>query len=273
MNKKDDLFGIGVTAPFGDGTELNPYEWHDECNCKREKGYEKLCKGCSAITPEAMKDFIPDEVMWCDEHYYCEWCDFIQVTGIDKILVEYQKEKASKKVVRCQEEDDGLGALWDLEDAGAFADEGIMPGCHSNDWDYKYEFESIEREFADMAFVGQCIKLAREKVGVSMESLADKLQIPEHFIHNIENGEYINFYGDKLSNLSLGSAIPVPVIPSAENSICIETQKKWWQGCSDYTIKEKIADYLCSVLHPNTVSECETTAQFKVTDSEDGLPF
>ena len=273
MSKKDDLFGVGATAPFGDGTELNPYVWYDECNYKREKGYEKLCKGCGAVTPEAVKEFIDEDFCLEDEPHYCYWCNFIQETGIDNLLVEYQKEKAAKKVVKYSEVDEALGALWDLEDAGAFADEGIMPGCHSNNWDYKFESESIAKEFEDMAFVGQCIKLAREKAGVSTEILADKLQIPEHFIHEIENGEYINFYSDKSSSLSLGVAMPVPVVTSAEHSNCIETQREWWQGCGDYVIKEKIAGYLCSVLCPNTAGKRENNIWPKFPDSEDGLPF
>ena len=46
--------GNGVEAPFGDGVEEFPFGRNE--SYRSEKGYERLCKGCSAVTPEVMKD-------------------------------------------------------------------------------------------------------------------------------------------------------------------------------------------------------------------------
>ena len=165
--------------------------------------------------------------------------------------------------------------MWELEDAGAFSDEGIMPGCHSRDWEYESEVKGIMQEFRDMAFVGQCIKLAREKAGVSAEVLARGLEIPESFIDDIENGEYISRYGEKSVDSSLLSIIPIPVPEPVGDSERDQTKRErtWWQDCSDDSIKEKVADYLCNVFNLCTNKKCDENVPSKVSEFDDEMPF
>lgn len=226
--------GNGVEAPFGDGVEEFPFGRNE--SYRSEKGYEKVCKGCSGVMSEAMKDIIPDGVWAVDEIFYCHWCDFIQTTGIDDLLVAKDKNIVSEEDEYEEYEDDGMDGLWELEDAGAFSDEGIMPGCHSGCWDYESEINDIEQEFKDMAFVGKCIKVAREKAGLSIEELANRMDMPESFITDIENGDYI-------------------------------------KNCSDGIIRERVADYLCEVLNPKDTTECDNNVQAQGADSDDDLPF
>lgn len=244
-------------------------------NVKREKGYEKLCKGCSAVTPEAMKFFIADEFDAYDEVYYCQWCNFIQATGIDDLLVVKKEENSEAEDYEEDYEDDGMDALWELEDAGAFSDEGIMPGCHSNDWYYDSEVRGIMQEFKDMAFVGECIQLAREKAGLSVEALANELEIPESFIHDIEQGEYISRYGN---SASMEPALPVSVVAvpvPVKESECTkeETERPWWQDCNDDRIKEKIADYISTGRKPIKSQTCGSNYQVSMEDCDDEPPF
>ena len=99
-----------------------------------------------------------------------------------------------------------------------------------------------------MAFVGNCIKLAREKAGLSREVLAESVKLPKSFLEDIESGEYINRNGEKSADA-------------------------WWKDCGDGSIKEKVAEYLCCALNPNAAKKSEKNAQLKGTDSEDLLPF
>lgn len=207
--------------------------------------FEMLCKGCKKNTPESMKSFIDEDVSCEDEVYYCFWCNFIQSTGIDESIMKQKADSA--KATRhgdYEVEDDGSYAMWELEDTGAFSDEGIMPGCHSRDWEYESEARGIAKEFADMEFVGMLLKTAREKIQLSTEELAKRVNLPESFIHDVELGQYINRYG----NMSVMPE-PVPVLEKIYDEKKDE-KREWWQDYSDSQISEKIADYLSYVINP-----------------------
>jgi len=212
-----------------------------------KNGCEKLCKGCKKITPEAMKSFIDEDVSYEDEIYYCFWCDFIRSTGIDESIMKQKADSA--KTTRHSDyevENDDFDAMWELEDIGAFSDEGIMPGCHSRDWEYERETRKIAKEIADRELVGMLLKTAREKIQLSTEELAKRVKLPESFIYDLELGQYINRYESINMNV-----MPKPV--SVLETIYDEKKdekREWWQDYSDLQISEKIADYLSYVINP-----------------------
>lgn len=244
MSKNNCFDFFGEDAPFGDDIENTA----DSTECKCEKGYKKLCKGCIRNTPESMKSFIDEEVNHNDEIYYCFWCDFIQSTGIDESIMK-QKADAAKPANHNDHEEEGSGsdAMWELEDAGAFSDEGIMPGCHSQDWEYEMEAREIAKEFKDMEFVGNLLKTAREKLQISSEELARRLKIPGSFIIDLESGQYINRHGDINIDHIMPAAVPIDCDNSYEKK---KVKREWWQDCDDSAIREKIADYLSHAINP-----------------------
>lgn len=250
MCKKDVIFLTGEKAPFEETNEIKYSEGCDKCTSyQRETGYMKLCKNCKSVTPESVKEFVADDVSMYDEPYYCYWCEFIRNTDIDDQLMMEEKKAALKEKVNYNDEDDGSDAMWELEDSGAFSDEGIMPGCHSRDWELEYEAKSTMQEFRDMVFIGKCIRLAREKSGMEAKVLADRLKMPESFINEIENGVYINRDGDKPAEPLPESVMPVHAAMPVKGDTKKE-ERAWWQGCSDDEIRKKAADYLCYVLNP-----------------------
>lgn len=266
-----DLSGTGEVAPFGNETEEELLRYKELSSKPREKGYEKLCKGCNV--PESMKSFIDDDIYYGDEVYYCFWCDFIKTTEIDELLVAQGNKTLSNKNDKKidYDEEDGLDALWELEDSGAFSDEGIMPGCHSCDWEYEYEAREVMNEFRHMAFVGNFIKTAREKAGLSVELLAKQLSMPESILEDIEKGEYINRSGNK----DKGNLIMVPPTPVKECDLSKMSRKReWWEDCSDYGIKEKVADFLCDVIKPEIKKmREEKIRQIEAANGDEILPF
>lgn len=166
----------------------------------------KPCERCGKTNVEVLP-FITDE-----EDMMCEWCRLALKAGIDDIKLFSEKEKQNNMY------DDELETLYwmeDMEDWGAFSDEGIMPGCHSTLID-----SSMEQYSKRIKEIGLLIKAVREKIGLSIAELAKAVDIPEYIEQNIENGEVY----------SLGSN-------------CVET-KKWWENCDDYEIREEVWKYL-----------------------------
>lgn len=228
-----------MVAPFGDGND-DAIKNHAKERSQSEKGYEKMCKSCTAKMPESMKEFIEDDFVMEDEPHYCNWCNFIRTTEIDELVMEnIRKESAAKRKNNVDYEDDGADAIWELEESGAFSDEGIMPGCHYRNWDYECEMVSIAKEFADMKFVGNLLRIAREKFGMTKENLASELDIPESFITDLEDGQYISRHGD----VDIRSITPIAE-PVVVNTSVVKEEREWWQGVSDDAIVERIADYL-----------------------------
>ena len=244
--KNNDIFDfIGEVAPFGDGIGI-VNEMSNDCKC--EKGYRRFCKECKKDTPESMKGFIDENACDEDELYYCFWCDFIQSTGIDEDIAKQLKKAAEKtKHIDYEEDGEAFVAMWDLEDGGAFSDEGIMPGCHSGYWDYEMEIREFAKEFEDMEFVGSLLKNAREKIQLSVEEMARRLKVPETFINDIESGQYINRHGDAdfISDIPVAVSGPVSAVSADKH----EVKREWWHGCSDSEIREKIANYLSYVIN------------------------
>lgn len=257
MNKKNDneFIGMipfsteGMVAPFGDNFDDEIANNKREV-CRCEKGYEKLCKECRVNTPEAMKGFISSDYCDLDEIYYCNWCEFIRAAEIDDLVMEYiRKKSAAKRKYTDNYENDGADAMWELEDAGAFSDEGIMLGCHSGNSDYEFEMESICKEFEDMAFVGNLLRIAREKVGMTKEEIANKLDIPESFVTDLEDGQYISRYGESDNKSIMPIVTPVVVTVANDASIMKCEEKKWWKDLSDDQIANVIADF---IVDPNS---------------------
>lgn len=250
-NKKDNglsellpFITEGVVAPFGDNFDGEiANDTNEVCRC--EKGYENLCKNCKGKIPESMKKFISSDFGDLDEVYYCNWCDFIRATEIDELVMEnIRKKSVAQRKDYDDYEDDGADAMWELEYAGAFSDEGIMPGCHSGNWDYEYETESIAKEFEDMEFVGNLLRIAREKIGMTKEEVANKLDIPESFVTDLEEGQYISRYGksDNKAVMPVANPIVVPITVDVSTVECKE--KEWWHNLSDDQIAYKLADFL-----------------------------
>lgn len=94
-------------------------------------------------------------------------------TGLSDIDMEYQE---------------GEAALMELEDGGAFADEGIMPGCHSGWSGLDYELQSISRYFNELEEIGHIIGMLREAFKMTLEELEGRLGIPANVIESIERG-------------------------------------------------------------------------------------
>lgn len=268
-----------VELPFGN-EEVDSMVKEMNINTQCEKGDCKLCRDCKAVTPESMKYFICDEVSMEEENFYCNWCEFIRTTGIDSAVIEsinHEREKRTDSLDIDEYEDDGYAAMRELEDSGAFSDEGIMPGCHSNDWEYESEMRAISQEFEDMAFVGKCIRMAREKVGLAIEDISIEFDLPESIIRNIEKGEYIDYneaksYEDNVIYVSVKSITPVAVSAPVDNKVSGERYKAipWWDNLGEWTMREKLADYLREIINPRKSKE---QAKKLVEINDNDVPF
>lgn len=233
-----------VKGIFIDGTVTIGKEYDSGANLMKNSQFEKFCSGCNCSMPEGMKDFLKNRYYLDNKEYYCFWCKFIRKTGISDLIVEENRKRSYES--RYNEENEDFGAMRDLEDFGAFSDEGIMPGCHSGSWMFESEIESMNQEFEDLQFAGQCIKCSREKIGLYAEELAIKLYMPKSFIENIENGEYIKRYTIRF--------MPNPKIDwdisgfgKDDERKEVDKDKKWWENQSDNAIIEKVANYLSAL--------------------------
>jgi hypothetical protein len=168
------------------------------------------------------------------------------VTAQDKLNLENALADIEKEISDETEVDDveyeeweNMQGLRDLEDWGAFSDEGIMPGCHS---DYYCGFDLEEyKEYERMRqFFGGVFKYARESVGLSTKKLAECMKLPEYIIENIENGE--EYIKDKAKESVLTvSPILVEIPVTSANSVI---EKQWWEELYDSDIERKILDFL-----------------------------
>ncbi len=139
-----------------------------------------------------------------------------------------------------------LYGIEDLEDWGAFSDEGIMPGCHSNLTNSGYEIREQKEFLKRMKEIGLIIKATREKIGLSIAELAKAMDMPEYMEENIENGEV--YFLDKYDSNSNMEKIAVPITAVDHNmqlngDNCDEV-KKWWKSCDDYELREEVWKYL-----------------------------
>ena len=148
----------------------DPFAGAEVCNCK-------------TMRPKEIETIIPKGFSEEDEFYVCNWCRFIRKFGMVDALADIEKEISDETEVDDveYEEWENMQGLRDLEDWGAFSDEGIMPGCHS---DYYCEFDLEEyKEYERMRqFFGGVFKYARESVGLSTKKLAECMKLPEYII-------------------------------------------------------------------------------------------
>ena len=79
-----------------------------------------------------------------------------------------------------------MTALEELENYGAFSDEGIMPGCHSKYDDYDIGVKPQYYEW--LQEVGHCITLLRGMYDMTLEKFAEDVNISEDIVERIENG-------------------------------------------------------------------------------------
>ena len=151
-----------------------------------------FCKKCTNELPQLMDADLT------------EWYQLVNVTetvcGIKENVSRLPERVIEKKPVLSDAEIEMIeseGTLRELEDEGAFSDEGIMPGCHS--YFSVYEDQGIVWHFKCLKEIGSCVSYLRDIYDFTTEDLAKKLCIPEYVIVNIENGEedYWNKHDDE----------------------------------------------------------------------------
>lgn len=101
---------------------------------------------------------------------------------IRKGIVGEQEKKSDYEI----EIEEGMTALEELENYGAFSDEGIMPGCHSKYDDYDIGVKPQYYEW--LQEVGYCITLLRGMYDMTLEKFAEDVNISEDIVEQIENG-------------------------------------------------------------------------------------
>lgn len=99
-----------------------------------------------------------------------------------KGIVGEQEKKSDYEI----EIEEGMTALEELENYGAFSDEGIMPGCHSKYDDYDIGVKPQYYEW--LQEVGHCITLLRGMYDMTLEKFAEDVNISEDIVERIENG-------------------------------------------------------------------------------------
>ena len=200
---------------------------------------------CEKVRPEVIGRNIPAVISPECELYICDWCCFIRMFGMADALAKIEKKIIGERPSLAEQDADDFeddSGLEDLEDWGAFSDEGIQAGCHSN-CDYEMS-ETYRRECNEddrmRRFFGATITFARESLNLSVKMLAEYLELPEYIIENLEAGaESITYKPvDAEKNLSwMRVAVPT------DTERC-ERDKKWWEGRRDEEIEEKIRDFL-----------------------------
>ena len=206
----------------------DPFAGAEVCNCK-------------TMRPKEIETIIPQGFSEEGKFYVCNWCSFIRKFGMVDALADIEKGISDETEVDDveYEEWENVKGLRDLEDWGAFSDEGIMPGCHS---DYYCEFDLEEyKEYERMRqFFGGVFKYARESVGLSNKKLAEFLDIPEYILENLESGEADITYNQTATVVSV-CPIPVATQVASDNQV---NKRKWWEDLPDEVIEENIQCFL-----------------------------
>lgn len=97
-------------------------------------------------------------------------------------IIKEQEKKSDYEI----EIEEGMAALYELEDYGAFSDEGIMPGCHSKYDDCDI---AVEKNYAEWANeVCRCITLLRGMYDMTLEKFSEDVNISKDIIEQIDNG-------------------------------------------------------------------------------------
>lgn len=199
--------------------------------------------------PEVIGRIIPTAFGDEEECFICGWCQFVRDFGMEDNLEDIESKTIAKPMKNNTYDEydayedeylDNLYGLEDLEDYGAFSDEGIMPGCHS---DYAFsEFGNLEefcrnyQECENMRkFFGGVIAFARESLGLSVECLAEETSLPKYIIENIEAGEADIKVEDmtSITPVSLACASDVP-----------KRKRLWWEDKGETEIEEVVKNYL-----------------------------
>ena len=145
------------------------YESHDFC----------LCSDCVDYFDKAAED---DLIEWyrlinakkCQKEEQLLWRELAQRDSLTKI---YNSAACRDLINKFLEE---------LENYGAFSDEGIMPGCHSKYDDYDIGVKPQYYEW--LQEVGYCITLLRGMYDMTLEKFAEDVNISEDIVERIENG-------------------------------------------------------------------------------------
>ena len=201
------------------------------------------------MIPEVIERIIPIAFGDEDEHYIYKWCDFVRDFGMEDSLEDIESKTVVKPVKRTTYDEykeaylENLYGLEDLEDYGAFSDEGIMPGCHS---DYNYgevgnvkEYLRDYQEYENMRkFFGGVIAFAREYLDLSVECLAEETSLPKYIIENIEAGEE----GIKSKGMtSIASIKPISLVCASDVP---KRKRLWWEDKCDTEIEDVVKNYL-----------------------------
>lgn len=203
----------------------------------------KPCIRCRKTNVEALPFSVHEE----DE--MCEWCRLALKAGIDdfKLFREVEETKRNPYINMDDDELEAQFGLEDLEDYGAFTDEGIMPSCHS-DSEYGYEMREMEKYSRRMKEIGRLIKAVREKMGLSIAQLAKAVDMSEYIEQNIENGEVCFLHKE--------TPTPAAVVPVSAASRTVGNNngglngehfaeaKKWWEACDENELREEVWKYL-----------------------------
>lgn len=210
----------------------------------------KPCRRCGKTNVQALP-FVTHE-----EDELCEWCRLAARIGIDdeKLFRGLAEKKRAGRAAGSSKltgyDTDALSGLEDLEDFGAFADEGIMPGCHSSS---SYEMREMEDLSRRMAEVGALLAAVREKMGLSTAELAAKADLPEEFVQEIEKGTVYFLSGKKI-----GNGAPLSTAEAGSTDPCLNhtrsdqaypggdgrsDAKKWWENCDEDALREELWKY------------------------------
>lgn len=204
---------------------------------------------CQKFQPKQIERITPTDCTDECETYICRWCKFIRDFGMTAYLENIEKEifkDFAKKSSNDKDmySDDECITMEDLENWGAFSDEGIMEGCHSSfsiDAEMGENFSRDYEEYERMRrFFGKTTTLAREYLNLSVKELAEYLKIPEYIIENLEAGEEsIKYRQQKSSGIVHSIAVAVPVTTARK-----ERDREWWEDKQDTEIEEKIQEFL-----------------------------
>ncbi len=144
--------------------------------------------------------------------------------------------------------------LEDLEDFGAFTDEGIMEGCYSDAFDeLGADFFRNMTEYEIMhQFFGRMISFARMSLGLTEKEMADAMDMPQYIVTNLEAGK--DNLACNYEEYPDGYVLPMAYPAGPEDAQKMATVKiEWWQGKGNREIEEKILEFLLEYKKNNMI--------------------
>lgn len=150
--------------------------------------------------------------------------------------------------------------LYDLEDRGAFLDEGIMSGCHSQ---YNQERMEAEDYINYLNEQRNCMKRLCAAYNLSFEDISDKTGIPVNLIKDVVNDEF-QYHG-----VSIKEVMAVPVTPVGKDVVGKKTK-----AFEDMEESELLSELQFFFKHMSTEDGmCAPFNSFVKQTDNNGLPF